>query len=84
MGIIKVTMTTSFLTTQSMMAEYVGTQILSRKYFFVVIYKYIDTDIHRDIYIVKCQYMYVYMYSNIFNERKTKDSLRVYHRLWHE
>lgn len=52
MGIIKVTMTTSFLTTPSMLAEHVGTQILSRKYFFLVIYKYIDTDIFRDIYII--------------------------------
>ena len=47
-------MTTSFLTIQFMMAEHTSMQILSRKYFFVVIYKYTERDIHRYIHSKKC------------------------------
>lgn len=57
-------MTTSFFTIQFMMAEHRSTQILSRKYFFVAIYKY--TDIYRGIYILKSVSICIYTYIVIF------------------
>lgn len=59
-------MTTSFLTIHFVMAVHTSMQILSRKYFFVVIYINIQIEIYIGIYILKSVSICIYTYIVIF------------------
>lgn len=66
-----------FLITQSMIAESMGMQILSKKYLFVVIYK------HRQIgmYIIKIVNIHVLELKLFFHSERKNNSLSVSYAL---